>query len=69
MNDDFAATQYHVIIQTLLLQVSAKLQQAGCAKRIDAEEWLMKWLETPNPAFNGVCPRVFLEVPEAIRAV
>jgi hypothetical protein len=65
MKEDFAATRYDVTIESLLLQVSAKLQKAGCAKKIDAEEWLRKWLKTPNPAFDGACPRVFLTASEA----
>lgn len=65
MGDDFAATRYGRDIENLLLQVSATLQKAGCGKGIDAEVWLMNWLDTPNPAFNGVCPRIFLQASDA----
>lgn len=65
MENDFAATQYGLSIQYLLMQVNAKLQKAGWAKSIDAEAWLMNWLDTPNAAFNGVCPRILLQAASA----
>lgn len=65
MEDDFAATGYGIDIETLLLLVSVKLQKAGDGTGINAENWLSNWLDTPNPAFNGVCPRVVLQTSQA----
>lgn len=61
MEDNFTASRHCIGVADLLLQVSAMVQNAGCRKRIDAEEWLMNWLDMPNSAFNGVCPRVLLQ--------
>lgn len=61
MEHDLAASRQPIEIWDLLLQVSATLQKAGCGKSIDAEKWLMNWLDTPNPAFDGVCSRVGLQ--------
>ncbi|MBK4739162.1 antitoxin Xre/MbcA/ParS toxin-binding domain-containing protein [Noviherbaspirillum pedocola] len=65
MEDDFAATGYGSDIENLLLLVSVKLQKVRGGSGIEAETWLSNWLDTPNPAFNGVCPRVVLQTSQA----
>lgn len=65
MEDDFAATGYGINVENLLLLVSVKLQKAEGGSGIDAETWLSNWLETPNPAFNGLCPCVVLQTSQA----
>jgi hypothetical protein len=47
--------------QQLLLQVRMKVLEAGCADRLDADEWLACWLTTPNPALGGAMPRDLVE--------
>lgn len=48
-------------VAELLSLVRSMLTASGCANRIDAERWLMAWLNTPNSAFGGVEPRRLLE--------
>lgn len=45
----------------LLSLVRSIITAGGCANRIDAERWLMTWLDTPNSALGGVEPRRVLE--------
>lgn len=40
----------------LLSQVRSMITTARCAHRLDAESWLMSWLDTPNGALGGVAP-------------
>jgi hypothetical protein len=47
-------------VAELLSQVRSMITAGGCADRIDAERWLMIWLDTPNSAFGGVEPRRLL---------
>jgi hypothetical protein len=51
----------HDEMAELLSRVQATITAGGCADRIDAERWLMTWLDTPNSAFGGVEPRRLLE--------
>ena len=51
----------HAELAELLSQVRSMIMAAGCANKIDAERWLMTWLDTPNGAFGGVKPRRLLE--------
>jgi hypothetical protein len=48
-------------VAELLSWVRSMITAGGCADRIDAERWLMIWLDTPNSAFGGVEPRRLLE--------
>ena len=48
-------------VAELLSQVRSMITAGGCADRMDAERWLMTWLDTPNSAFRGVKPRRLLE--------
>jgi hypothetical protein len=48
-------------VAVLLSRVRSMITAGGCADRIDAERWLMTWLDTPNRAFGGVEPRRLLE--------
>jgi hypothetical protein len=48
-------------VAELLSWVRSMTAAGGCAARIDAERWLMTWLDTPNSAFGGVEPRRLLE--------
>lgn len=50
----------HAEVAKLLSQVQSTIAAAGCADRIDAERWLMSWLDTPNGALGGVEPRHLL---------
>lgn len=45
----------------LLSQVRSMITAAGCAHRLDAERWLISWLDTPNGALGGVAPPHFLK--------
>lgn len=45
----------------LLSLVRSIITAGGCTNRIDAERWLMTWLDTPNSALGGVEPRRLLE--------
>lgn len=47
---------YDVAVAQLLSQVRSLLSAAGCADRINAERWLMTWLDTPNDGFGGARP-------------
>jgi hypothetical protein len=47
-------------IAKLLSQVQSVISAAGCADKIDAEHWLMTWLDTPNVALDGVAPRCLI---------
>ena len=60
MADTVSAARYGIEVEHLLLHVKARIRKAGCAEKIDAEQWLMNWLITPNGAFGGACPQVFL---------
>jgi hypothetical protein len=51
----------HDEVAELLSLVQSMITAGGCANRIDAERWLMTWLDTPNSAFGGVEPRRLLE--------
>jgi hypothetical protein len=48
-------------VAELLSRVRSMITAGGCAGRIDAERWLMTWLDTPNSAFGGMKPRRLLE--------
>ena len=48
-------------VAELLSQVRSMITAGGCADRMDAERWLMTWLDTPNSALGGVEPRRLLE--------
>ena len=48
-------------VADLLSLVRSMITAGGCADRMDAERWLMTWLDTPNSAFGGVEPRRLLE--------
>ena len=48
-------------VAELLSRVRSMIMAGGCADRIDAERWLMTWLDTPNSAFGGVEPRRLLK--------
>lgn len=48
-------------VAELLSQVRSMITASGCADRIDAERWLMTWLDTPNGALGGIEPRRLLE--------
>lgn len=48
-------------VADLLFLVRSMITAGGCADRMDAERWLMTWLDTPNSAFGGVEPRRLLE--------
>lgn len=48
-------------VADLLSQVRLMITAGGCADRIDAERWLMTWLDTPNGALGGIEPRRLLE--------
>ena len=48
-------------VPDLLSLVRSMITAGGCADRMDAERWLMTWLDTPNSAFGGVEPRRLLE--------
>lgn len=48
-------------VAQLLSRVRSMITAGGCADRIDAERWLMTWLDTPNSALGGVKPRRLLE--------
>jgi hypothetical protein len=50
----------HDEVADLLSLVRSMIDAGGCADRIDAERWLMTWLDTPNSAFSGVEPRRLL---------
>lgn len=45
----------------LLFLVRSIISAGGCTDKIDAERWLMTWLDTPNSALGGVKPRRLLE--------
>ena len=45
----------------LLSRVRSELSSAGCADKIDAEQWLRTWLDTPNVAFGNKRPRSLLK--------
>ena len=45
----------------LLSRVRSELSSAGCADKIDAEQWLRTWLDTPNVAFGNERPRSLLK--------
>jgi hypothetical protein len=56
-----------VNVEELLWQVRTTHQQAGCTEKIDAAQWLRRWLETPNPAFSGTRPQMLIQMtPEAM---
>ncbi|WP_194713364.1 hypothetical protein [Noviherbaspirillum soli] len=48
-------------VAELLILVQSMITAGGCAGRIEAERWLMTWLDTPNSGFSGVTPRRLLE--------
>lgn len=48
-------------VAELLSQVRSMITAGGCADRIDAERWLIAWLDTPNSALGGVEPRCLLK--------
>ena len=50
-------------VAELLSWVRSMITAGGCTNKIDAERWLMTWLDTPNSAFGGVEPRRLLEKP------
>jgi hypothetical protein len=50
----------------LLSQVRSELSSAGCADKIDAEQWLRTWLDTPHAAFGNERPHYLLEQVQAI---
>lgn len=48
-------------VAELLILVRSMITAGGCADRVDAERWLMTWLDTPNSALGEVKPRRLLE--------
>ena len=57
MNRASVVLEDDVLLRHLLVEVSARIDAAGCADRLDAKAWLERWLVTPNPAFGGALPR------------
>jgi hypothetical protein len=45
----------------LLSRVRSELSTAECADKVDAEQWLRTWLDTPNVAFGNKRPRSLLK--------
>lgn len=45
----------------LLSLVRSIITSGGCTDMIDAERWLMAWLDTANSALGGVEPQRLLE--------
>jgi hypothetical protein len=54
-------TENHAEVAELLSHVRSMISTAGAADKINAEEWLMAWLDTPNGALGGVKPRRLLK--------
>jgi Protein of unknown function (DUF2384) len=53
----------------LLSQVQSVIAAAGCADKMDAERWLMTWLDTPNVALGGIAPRCLIKQVEDIASI
>lgn len=58
-------------IDRLLLQLNELLQEGVLdhARDFDAQAWLMRWLDRPQPALGGKPPRDLVASEEGFRAV
>ena len=50
----------------LLSQVRSVLSRTQCADKIDAERWLMTWIDTPKIAFENMRLRSLLKQVQAM---
>lgn len=53
---DILAAEKRTAISSLLTQVETMVQRSGNPAGFDAEAWLSRWLDEPNPAVGNVRP-------------
>ncbi|MBK5913111.1 antitoxin Xre/MbcA/ParS toxin-binding domain-containing protein [Rhodocyclus purpureus] len=66
---DTADSELMLAVMDMIEQVQKMVERSGDATGFDAAKWLATWIDTPNPALDGLPPSDYLDTHEGIQIV